>query len=223
MLFECPCPSELWKITSPNNADDQTKQELVNKYGFCDWYTWCCNNWGTKWNACDVDINKGLLNLSYSFNTAWGPPNKWFTKLTEKYTNFEIRLEYEESGMDFAGFMDYSDGVLSEESYSLSEHIWENCDQEMVNNTIENVINNMDINEEEEEEDNIDALTDMVIDELCDEISDAHSIYSIIHELIIDYLKNNDKDKDKDNINTSYKESILHYDDKGSDIENLNL
>ena len=54
--YICPCPSELWKITSPNNADDQTKQELVNKYGFCDWYTWCCNNWGTKWNANDVSV-----------------------------------------------------------------------------------------------------------------------------------------------------------------------
>ncbi len=212
----CPIPSELMNIESLNNLDDIKKQELIDKYGFSDWYNWCNNNWGTKWNTSDVNYNKYDDQLVYSFNTAWGPPNAWFIKLTEKYTDLEIRLEYEESGMDFAGFMDYSDGVLSDESYSLSDHIWENCDHEMVTNTIETVINeNFHIFEDE----NTDEITDMVIEELCDEIPNAYAIYSTIHELVIEYFDNN-KDETE---NTSYEESILHYDDKGSDIKKLNL
>jgi len=212
----CPVPSELMNTESPNNLDDIKKQELIDKYGFSDWYNWCNNNWGTKWNASDVNYNKYDNQLVYSFNTAWGPPNAWFIKLTEKYTDLEIRLEYEESGMDFAGFMDYSDGILSDESYSLSDHIWENCDHEIVTNTIETVINeNFHIFEDE----NTDEITDMVIEELCDEIPNAYAIYSTIHELVIEYFDNN-KDETE---NTSYEESILHYDDKGSDIKKLNL
>jgi|SaaInlStandDraft_5_1057022.scaffolds.fasta_scaffold10058_2 hypothetical protein len=212
----CPVPSELMNAQSPNNLDDIKKQELIDKYGYDDWYSWCNNNWGTKWNTSDVEYNNYDTQLTYTFNTAWGPPNAWLTKLTEKYSDLEIRLEYEEPGMDFAGVMDYSNGILSDESYSLSEHIWENCDQGLVTNTIVTVINeNFHIFEDE----NSDEITDMVIEELCDEIPNAYAIYSTIHELVIEYFDNNNDKID----NTSYEESILHYDDKGSDIKKLNL
>ena len=206
----CPCPSELMNSEAPNNIDDEQKQELIDKYGYPDWYSWCCNNWGTKWNASDVECSHSDTQLTYTFNTAWGPPSQWFTKLTEKYNNFDMRLEFEEPGMDFAGFMDYTDEVLVEESYPLSDHVWENCDHGMVNNIIEKVIN-------DESNNDVDDLCSLVIEELCDDIYNAHSLYNKIFELITEYLEN------KESVNVSYEESILHYDDKGSNIENLNL
>jgi hypothetical protein len=45
-----------------------------------DWYNWNIRNWGTKWNAYDVafsekyDDKDGLIELVYSFYTAWSPP-----------------------------------------------------------------------------------------------------------------------------------------------------
>ena len=38
-------------------------------YGENNWYDWCCENWGTKWNAEDVNID----GESISMLTAWAP------------------------------------------------------------------------------------------------------------------------------------------------------
>ena len=40
-------------------------------YGANTWYDWCCNNWGTKWNAGRTEI---CGNDEIIFETAWGSP-----------------------------------------------------------------------------------------------------------------------------------------------------
>lgn len=212
----CRCPDELYNTESPNKNNDKVK-ELVEKYGYSDWYSWCCNNWGTKWNSSDVDYYKEDNTLTYSFNTAWGPPSAWFRKLCDKYSNFELTLKYEECGMDFGGVMTYTNNELFEDEYILSECIWENCDQNYVYETINHVIS---INNDDLE--NIDDLTDQVIEILYDEIDNAHSIYSIINEKITEELENK-KNENKTHEIESLKDSILNYNDKGINIENLNL
>lgn len=57
------------------------------RYGAPTWYNWCCENWGTKWNACrtnTVDDN------TISFNTAWGTPLPVIARLAETYPNRKI-------------------------------------------------------------------------------------------------------------------------------------
>ncbi len=44
------------------------------KYGVIDWYHWCCQNWGTKWNAGDVEVWEQDDELCYRLDTAWSPP-----------------------------------------------------------------------------------------------------------------------------------------------------
>lgn len=50
------------------------------------WYEWACANWGTKWNACQVDehweIGSGCCSIS--FLTAWDAPRAFYRSLKAK-------------------------------------------------------------------------------------------------------------------------------------------
>ena len=40
------------------------------------WYDWSIMNWGTKWNAQEVDVRQNKNVLDYSFQTAWDAPRE---------------------------------------------------------------------------------------------------------------------------------------------------
>lgn len=44
--------------------------------GHRDWYSWAVANWGTKWNACHVEIddNSEFGYVEITFDTAWSAP-----------------------------------------------------------------------------------------------------------------------------------------------------
>ena len=69
------------------------------------WYMWCVNNWGTKWDAGDVDIeyNDSEI-LELEFDTAWSPPEGIMEKLREKYPELSFQCFYDEPGMEAAGY-----------------------------------------------------------------------------------------------------------------------
>ena len=51
-----------------------------------DWYNWRCTNWGTKWNAYEIEIDwddeyKECIEIN--FQTAWSPPEPIYFKLNE--------------------------------------------------------------------------------------------------------------------------------------------
>ncbi len=98
-----PLPAELKDTTAPAR---ETNEALMEKYGASDWYTWCIQNWGTKWDispyACDVENGQ----LVGSFDSPWGPPTAAYEKLEEM--GFSVRAYYSEPGMGFAGV--YEDG-----------------------------------------------------------------------------------------------------------------
>jgi hypothetical protein len=111
-----PLPAELKDTTSPS----ETNEALVEKYGASDWYSWCVNNWGTKWDispyGCEIENGQ----LVGSFDSPWGPPLEAYAKLEE--LGFEVRAYYHECGMGFAGvyegfdeFYDYS-GMSADEA-----------------------------------------------------------------------------------------------------------
>ena len=51
--------------------------------------------------------------IGYSFQTAWSPPTPLHDKLAEMFPNTNIFINYDESGMDFAGWRYYENGTLS--------------------------------------------------------------------------------------------------------------
>ena len=76
-----PMPNELSDtVSGSENAkpDWQKKQseKLKAKYGADNWYDWSNNNWGTKWNACDVNVEQNKNVLNYTFDTAWDAPRE---------------------------------------------------------------------------------------------------------------------------------------------------
>lgn len=66
------------------------------QYGSPTWYEWCCNNWGTKWNACGyaegVDYNTEENTIW--FETAWSAPHPILQKLSQEYPDIEITHEW---------------------------------------------------------------------------------------------------------------------------------
>lgn len=62
------------------------------KYGYSDWYDWSCENWGTKWNAGNTEIEGNTV----YFNTDWKPPIPAIVKLARLHPECEIELSYAE-------------------------------------------------------------------------------------------------------------------------------
>ena len=71
-----------------------------------DWYNWSNENWGTKWDVTEVEISDDHEDgvVTYSFETAWGPPEPIFNMLCGKYPEVHISWFYDEPGMEFSGY-----------------------------------------------------------------------------------------------------------------------
>ena len=77
--------------------------ENIIKYGYPQWYDWCVENWGTKWNVeDDVDVvydeNKNEYDIS--FPTAWSVPSGIVEKYSELCSDDEFYWEYEDEDYD---------------------------------------------------------------------------------------------------------------------------
>jgi len=74
---------------------------------------WCCNNWGTKWDAQDVQIVDDSTNsIKLIFNTAWSPPESFFYKIYDM--DFEVFAEWSDEDCEdeeFAG--EFYDGDMN--------------------------------------------------------------------------------------------------------------
>lgn len=146
--FAIPVPQELREGTAPER-DEARAQELREKHGFPDWYSFCVSRWGTKWDVEAYDtvlVEDGLL--SFGFDSAWSPPEGIYRALHED--GFSVDAMYWEPGMGFCGrwvdgFDDYyelsnmtADEVANEidpdidEQFNISESMaeWEEMNRE---------------------------------------------------------------------------------------------
>ena len=82
------------------------------------WYDWCCRNWGTKWDITHPFISDDAEedSITFSFDTAWGPPIEAFRSWAERDGRVTYRLSYIETGMMFVGWDSY-DGEYFDEDY----------------------------------------------------------------------------------------------------------
>jgi len=103
-----PMPFEIWvgedvKITKPVNTTLPS------------WYEWRNENWGTKWDVCDVEVEiaDSSLNrpdrrtLEFRCWTAWAPPIPVWDRLVD--LGCKVEADYQDEGGMFEGT--YKDGL----------------------------------------------------------------------------------------------------------------
>lgn len=83
------------------------------KFSGRDWYDWNVTNWGTKWDANDVQIEQSDdLSATIRFQTAWSPPEPIFRALAEQFSNLQFDIWFEEE-QGWGGEMLAEDGELT--------------------------------------------------------------------------------------------------------------
>ena len=132
-----PVPADLRNIVAGSvpeaeRADHELKEEFNRiTYGYTNWYDFCVNEWGTKWDVgADgnpaQDIPGGLM---LGFDSAWAPPVAAYEKL--QAMGFRIRAMYYECGMAFAGIWDNGDDDYYEYGDMSSTEIAETLPSEL--------------------------------------------------------------------------------------------
>ena len=89
------------------------------------WYDWNVRNWGTKWNAYDIDysdtfdnddIDNNQHSISYHFNTAWSPPYGIITALSKKIEELKLNVTFSwhyEEEQGWGGEFEYDGNTLN--------------------------------------------------------------------------------------------------------------
>lgn len=124
-MFDSNWAATLYYERLPNRKEEfdelyklgKTCCENIRKYGYVDWYGWCRDNWGTKWNACEVCIDDNLI----SFQTAWCVPDpilEAFAYICDKYNvTFEGEYADEDRGSN-SGHISSDNGIIEYENDS---------------------------------------------------------------------------------------------------------
>ena len=71
------------------------------------WYNWRLQNWGTKWDCYEVDIDDSELEYGFevTFDTAWSPPEEICHAIKEQFDEVSVSWFYDEPGMEVAGYL----------------------------------------------------------------------------------------------------------------------
>ena len=89
------------KDPKPANPDATVAETMAEiKRGFDednDWYNWNVRNWGSKWDACNAELddrNQSKIAgfIEYTFDTAWGIPEAGMVAMSAKYPELVFHL-----------------------------------------------------------------------------------------------------------------------------------
>ena len=108
-----PVPEALQIVSGwSGDAEEQATREATYKvnldtYGYANWYDYCIEEWGTKWDARDTTYDIDGNQVTIYFDTAWSPPLAIYHALENM--GFDVEATYVEQGMGYIGF--YKDGM----------------------------------------------------------------------------------------------------------------
>jgi hypothetical protein len=125
--YAIPVPESLHIVAGRVGDDNDPKQiELeaqeksnLEVHGYSNWYDFCVNEWGTKWDVGGdgdrIELEEGQDNTTLDFDSAWAPPLGVYEALMAQ--GFSVRAYFYESGMCFAGIFDEN----GEDFYELND------------------------------------------------------------------------------------------------------
>ena len=98
---------EYYKSAVNRGMTREYSDYLIKTYGANNWYDWCNEEWGTKWDVDDVGFEPNIAwgELRYDFDTAWGPPEGIHAFLTDRFPTLHISWFWREEGMQMAGYL----------------------------------------------------------------------------------------------------------------------
>jgi hypothetical protein len=110
-----PVPKSLQIVAGRVGADADPEQialeaaqaSNIETHGYKDWYDYCVNEWGTKWDIGGDGMephDDGPNRTTLAFDSAWAPPCAAMDKFMDM--GFSVRLYYYEPGMAFCGIYD---------------------------------------------------------------------------------------------------------------------
>jgi len=119
-----PVPKELLETLSGHHSDPVEQLKLtaetdanIEKFGYSNWYDFCTNEWGSKWDICEAELlhqDEDGLGFTGFFESAWSPPLGVVEELERQ--GFDVTLRYHESGMCYVGM--WSEGQDTYHEYS---------------------------------------------------------------------------------------------------------
>lgn len=95
-----------WFVESPGAPWNElierpfTSEELAElaKIGHTNWYSWCIQNWGTKWDARRTEITEPFTidegYIEIRFDTAWSPPLPIFEKMFAAFPKLSFHCSW---------------------------------------------------------------------------------------------------------------------------------
>lgn len=90
------------------------EEKALQAAGIPHWYSWNTQNWGTKWNAYDITIDKERALIR--FDTAWSTPRQVFEALSKKFPDLKIQVEYADEDIGHnCGRVSYRNGAIVNE------------------------------------------------------------------------------------------------------------
>ena len=80
------------------------------------WYNWNSRNWGVKWDATGIDVDREPELLTYRFESPWGPPlAEMLLEMSQEFPTISFTHNYEEE-QGWGGEYEFQDGLISEET-----------------------------------------------------------------------------------------------------------
>jgi hypothetical protein len=134
-----PVPVDLQIVAGRVGGDDNPAQielerktaENIEKYGAGNWYDFCVNRWGTKWDVdCHaVEISEDGKTVQASFDSAWSPPIGIYEHLVED--GYDVVAHYYEPGMAYVGKWDNGSDECYDYGGETSETVRDSIGEEL--------------------------------------------------------------------------------------------
>lgn len=90
-----------------HNEEEADKHHLfwdpTQPKNWFNWYDWKCDYWGCKWDAFYTRVTQNEDAINIELDTAWNPPIPVIKKLIKDNPQLEIKWDYFEPNMWFAG------------------------------------------------------------------------------------------------------------------------